>query len=80
MPGKALRVVQGLPAHRHRLVQEFIELSEGHIVTVHLPSYAPQLNPVEYIWAYWKQCELPSVCQKNYIKLSERARRAPSRM
>ena len=43
-----------LPAHRSRLVREFIELSEGHIATEFLPSYAPELNPVEYIWAYWK--------------------------
>ena len=41
-----------LPAHRSRLVREFIELSEGHIETEHLPPYAPELNPVEYIWAY----------------------------
>ncbi|MGH9962478.1 MAG: transposase [Pyrinomonadaceae bacterium] len=24
-----------------------------------LPAYAPELNPVEYIWAYLKQHELP---------------------
>ena len=40
-----------LPAHRSRMVREFIELSEGHIVTEYLPAYAPELNPVEYIWA-----------------------------
>ena len=38
--------------HRSRLVREFIELSEGHIVTEYLPAYAPELNPVEYIWSY----------------------------
>ena len=43
-----------LPAHRSRLVREFIELSEGHIVMEYLPPYAPELNPVEYIWSYWK--------------------------
>ena len=36
-----------LPAHRSRLVREFIELSEGHIVMEYLPPYAPELNPVE---------------------------------
>ncbi len=38
-----------LPAHRSRLVREFVELSEGHIATEYLPPYAPELNPVEYI-------------------------------
>ena len=36
-----------LPAHRSRLVREFIELSEGHIATEFLPSYAPELNPAQ---------------------------------
>ena len=69
-----------LSAHRGRLVREFIELSEGHIVTEHLTAYAPELNPVEYIWAYWKQHELPNVCPKDYGELSRRARRALRRM
>ena len=69
-----------LPAHRSRLVQEFIELSEGHIATEYLPPYAPELNPVEYIWAYWKQHELPNVCPKDYWELDQRARKALRRM
>ena len=38
------------------------------------------LNPVEYIWAYWKQHELPNVCPKDYGELNERARKALRRM
>ena len=69
-----------LSAHRSRLVREFIELSEGHIVNECLPPYALELNPVEYIWACWKQHELPNVCPKDYGELSRRARRALHRM
>ena len=68
-----------LPAHRSRLVREFIELSEGHIVTQYLPPYGLELNPVEYIWAYWKQHELPNVCPKDYGQLSWRALRRMQR-
>ena len=60
--------------------REFIELSEGHIVTQYLPPYALELNPVEYIWAYWKQHELPNVCPKDYGHLNWRARHALRRM
>jgi transposase len=45
-----------------------------------LPSYAPELNPVEYIWAYWKQHELPNVCSRDFWQLSEDARRTLRRM
>ena len=69
-----------LPAHRSRLVREFIELSEEHIVTEYLPPYAPELNPVEYIWTCWKQHELPNVCPKDCGELSRCARRALRRM
>jgi hypothetical protein len=31
-----------------------------------LPVYALELNPDEYIWAYWKQHALPNVCPKDY--------------
>jgi hypothetical protein len=27
-----------------------------------LPPYAPELNPVEYLWGHWKQHTLPNVC------------------
>ena len=55
-----------LPAHRSWLVQEFLRASQGRIEQVWLPAYAPELNPVEYVWAYWKQHELPNVCPKDY--------------
>lgn len=37
-----------------------------------LPAYAPELNPVEYTWAYWKQHTLPNVCPKDYWSLNQR--------
>jgi hypothetical protein len=46
----------------------------------HRPGYAPELNPVEYIWGYWKQHELPNVCPKDYWELDARARQALRRM
>jgi len=68
-----------LPAHRSRRVREFLELSAGHIATEYLPPYAPELNRVEYSWAYSKQHELPNVCPKDYGALNQRARQAPRR-
>jgi transposase len=43
----------------------------------YLPPYAPELNPVEYIWAHCKHHELPNVCAKNLWDLGEGARRNP---
>jgi transposase len=48
-------------------------------VVEYLPGYAPELNPVEYIWAYWKQHALPNVCPKDYWSLDKTARRTLKR-
>ena len=80
LPGRLLIVWDRLPAHRSRLVKEFIAAQNGRIEVEYLPAYAPELNPVEYIWGYWKQHELPNVCPKTYWELSEGARRTLRRM
>ena len=63
--GNLLIIWDGLPAHRSRLTQDFIASTDGRIVSARLPAYAPELNPVEYIWAHWKQHELPNTCPKD---------------
>ena len=75
-----LIVWDGLPAHRGRTVRDYLATLEGRIQLEYLPAYAPELNPVEYIWSYWKRHELPNVCPKNYWQLSEAARRTLRRM
>ena len=45
-----------------------------------LPSYAPELNPVEYLWGHLKHHELPNVCAKNLSELSHHAIRALRRL
>lgn len=46
----------------------------------YLPDCAPELNPIEYIWSYWKQHELANVCPKDYWQLNDVARSALRRM
>ena len=70
----------GLPAHRSRLVREFVAAQGGRIQLEFLPAYAPELNPVEYLWGYCKQHELPNLCPKDFTGLSRAARNALGRM
>jgi transposase len=60
--GKLLVIWDGLPAHRSRLVGQYVEALNGRIVLERLPAYAPELNPVEYIWAYLKTREIANLC------------------
>jgi transposase len=70
----------GLPAHRSRLVKQWLSGQAGRIEIEYLPAYAPELNPVEYIWGYCKARELPNLCPKTLSELSYYARRALRRM
>ena len=74
IPGRLLIVWDGLPAHRAKLVKEYVAELEGRIHQERRPAYAPELNPVEYVWAYLKQHELPNVCAKDLWSLGEMAR------
>ena len=44
LPGKLLVVWDGLPAHRARLVTEFIRAQRGRLPLEWLPGYAPEFN------------------------------------
>lgn len=74
--GKLLIIWDGLKAHKSRLVREFVE-SKGdrRIVLDYLPPYAPELNPVEYIWGYLKNLQIANLCAANLHEVSDFARR-----
>jgi transposase len=65
----------GLSAHRSRLVGDYLASLDGAIQVERLPAYAPELNPVEYIWAHLKQRELPNFCAADFAQLTQVARR-----
>lgn len=72
--GKLLVIWAGLPAHRSRVVKSYVESLDGHIVLERLPAYAPELNPVEYIWGYLKQRELANLCMHTISEVGAFAR------
>jgi transposase len=80
IPGPLLIVWDRLSAHRSRITRDFIAGHAERLWVEYLPGYAPELNPVEYIWGYWKQHALPNVCPKDYWALGETARWTLKRM
>lgn len=78
--GPLLIVWDGLSAHRSGITGNFIAAQGERIWVERLPAYAPELNPVEYIWGYWKQHALPNVCPKDYWSLDQTARKTLKRM
>lgn len=52
--GKTFLVVDGHPAHRAKLVSNFLQSTHGRLELHFLPPYAPDLNPDEFVWSYMK--------------------------
>jgi putative transposase len=47
--GPIVLVWDNAPIHRRRIVQEYIA-QHPRLHAYHFPSYAPELNPVEFVW------------------------------
>jgi len=58
---KATLLWDGLPAHRSRAMAAFLATQRDWLVVERLPAYAPELNPVEALWANLKGQELANV-------------------
>lgn len=77
---KLLVIWDGSQTHRSRLIWDFVREQKGRLWLEFLPAYAPELNPVEYLWSHWKQHELPNFCPQTFWQLSQYAREALRRM
>lgn len=63
-----------LQAHKGELINECVLPRSAHLE--YLPPYAPELNPVEYLWAYLKTNPLANDPAFDLHTLARRARRA----
>jgi transposase len=52
----------GLPAHRSKAMKDFLATQNDWLTVERLPGYAPDLNPVETLWANIKGTELANLC------------------
>lgn len=61
-------------AHTAAGVAEYVESTQGAIELASLPPYAPELNPVEYLWAWLKRHALANFSPNGLIELKRAAR------
>lgn len=74
--GKLLVVWDNLPAHRSKVVAEYLASTKNRVWVERLPGYAPELNPIEYLWGYAKNNELANLAPKDLWELSAEAKKA----
>lgn len=78
--GKLLVIWDGLPAHRSKVVADYLATTCGRVWVERLPGYAPELNPIEYLWGYAKGNDLANFAPKELWELSRAARKAFARV
>lgn len=48
-------VIDGLPAHKKKVVKDYVASTKGRLTLHFLPGYAPDLNPDELVWSHVKR-------------------------
>lgn len=77
---KVLLLWDRLPAHRSKATQQFLEKQGSWLETFHFPSYAPELNPVEYFCSYIDRNNLANFCGNGPMEVTRQVQRAGNRI
>lgn len=69
---KVFLVVDGHPAHKAKLVKNYVQSLQGRLELHFLPPYAPDLNPDEFVWSHMKTNGVSKKPLKQNESLQER--------
>jgi transposase len=73
-------VWDGLPAHRSLAMRHWLGRQRSWLVVEPLPGYAPELNPVEGLWANLKGVELANLAADTLAEVTAAAERGIQRI
>ena len=68
-----------IPFHRSEPVDRYARQHKDVVIEL-FPPYAPELNPVDYVWAYVKYGRLANYCPRNLEELRKRVTSELSRL
>ena len=69
-----------LPSHRSKKMKRYLASQRSWLVVERLPAYAPELNPVEKLWANLKGTELANLCAETLDEPIKAAHRGVERV
>ena len=78
--GPVLLIWDGLPVHRSKDVQAYLKRQAHWLTVERLPGYAPELNPLEDLWANFDACELANFVPDDLDQLARQVRRGLRRV
>jgi hypothetical protein len=70
--GPVIVVWDGGSMHKGDPIHELGGAYAGRLILERLPPYAPELNPVEYLWSWLKYSRLNNFAPRDAVQLNER--------
>jgi len=64
-----------LPAHKAKIVTQFVEVNKDWLATLRFPAYAPEFNPQEYLWSGVKRADFGNYSAPTIQSLHGKVRR-----
>lgn len=77
---RVLLIWDGLPAHKSKDMKEYLYAQRHWLQAERLPSYSPDLNPVESLWGNVKGQELANRCVDELGEMTAAARNGLERV
>ena len=77
---KLLLIWDGLPAHRAKIIREYAFHERSWLRLERFPSYAPEFNPIEYLWSAMKRKDIANHVPSGFATLKRTIRRSGRRL
>jgi transposase len=80
VPGPVVVVWDGLPCHRSSETKKHIDSQVSWLTVERFPAYAPELNPLEYLWSALKSKDMANYSPDTIAELDDQLLRAMRRV
>lgn len=77
---KLILLWDGLSAHTSKATQTFLKTQRVWLTVERMPSYAPELNPAEYLWSSLKAKDFANVCSPSLDAMDKHIHRGLKRI
>lgn len=80
IPGRIVLLWDGFASHKSKVVKEHIAKQKEWLTVKPFPAYAPELNPVEYLFSVLKSKDVRGFCADHVAQIADKLEQAVDRL